>query len=228
VQRDCNSGRQADPMQLRKIIIAVGVSTLAVAGCGTEVTGQPAGAPTTTSTTSPAGETFDPSGPPTAPTSPAAEGSEGTPSGTTLTVGQTATVKWETSETKAISNLEITAASVQKGAIADLKKFQLDAQTKASEPYYVTMKFTNKGPQEADTGGIFGVIDAQNSSGDELARLSLLGTFDKCDGDEPDKLAVGASYTYCQVYIAPAGQNIDKLVFMHYAASEKQEITWTA
>jgi hypothetical protein len=46
---------------------------------------------------------------------------------------------------KTTTTLAVTAVSVEKGAIADLKDFKLDTEEKASDPYYVTMKYRNIG-----------------------------------------------------------------------------------
>jgi hypothetical protein len=45
----------------------------------------------------------------------------------------------------------------------------------------------------------------------------------------PDNLAVGASYTDCGVYLAPAGQDISKVVLAFYLGdADRTEVTWTA
>jgi hypothetical protein len=81
-----------------------------------------------------------------------------------------------------------------------------------------------------EPGGIFGVINTHNTAGDELNRLSLIGDFEPCHGDDvPDNLAVGESYTDCEVYLAPTGQDISDVTLAYYFADEdRTEITWTA
>jgi hypothetical protein len=136
-------------------------------------------------------------------------------------------------ETKSLSKdgtkLAVTAVSVKAGSIDDLADFDLDAQSKVSDPFYVTVSFQNVGPLPMEPGGIFGVINAQNTAGDELNRLSLIGEFKPCQGDVPDNLAVGASYTDCEVYLAPAGQDVSKVVLgFYFGDADRTEITWTA
>jgi hypothetical protein len=214
-------------MSHRKSVLAIcaAAAALAVAGCSNSVQGEPADVaqekpaePAAASTPAPTSAKPDAGG---------GGGGKLTPTGATLKVGQTATVEYETkSLAKQTTRLAITAKAVRKGAIADLKDFNLDAQTKVSEPFYVTMTFKNVGSRPMEPGGIFGLINAHNTDGDELNRLSLLGDFKKCEGTPPKTLKVGASYTECDVYIAPAGQDVGKVVFGHFVDTTETEITW--
>ena len=213
-------------MSHRKSVLAIcaAVAALAVAGCSNSVQGEPADVaqekpaePAAASTSAPPSATPDAGG----------GGGKLTPTGTTLKVGQPATVEYETkSLAKQTTHLMITAKAVRKGAIADLKDFNLDAQTKVSEPFYVTMTFKNVGPRPMEPSGIFGLINAHNNDGDELNRLSLIGEFTKCEGSPPKTLKVGASFTECDVYVAPAGQDVGKVVFGHFIDTTETEITW--
>ncbi|HEV7651722.1 MAG TPA: hypothetical protein VGP26_26510 [Actinophytocola sp.] len=214
-------------MSHRKIVLVACAAALALAGCGNSVQGSPADVAAQEKPAEPAAASTP------APTSATpGGGSRGgggklTPTGTTLKVGQTATVEYETKNlAKATTRLAITAKSVRKGAIADLKGFNLDAQTKVSEPFYVTMTFKNVGPRPMEPGGIFGLVNAHNTDGDELNRLSLLGEFTPCEGTPPKTLKVGAAYTECDVYVAPAGQDVGKVVFGHFIDTTETEITW--
>jgi hypothetical protein len=212
-------------MNSGKIATVVCAAVLVLTGCGSNVQGKPADAPA--STMDPEPTVARTSKVPVA--SPAGGDSSLTPTGTTLPVRQTATVLYATkSLSKQSTKLAVTAVSVKKGSIDDLKNFKLDAQTKVSVPFYITMKFRNLGPKSMDPGGIFGLIEPHNTAGDPLNRLSLLGEFKPCDGTPPKQLAVGASFTECDVYIAPAGQNIGNVVFGFYLGdADRTEITWT-
>lgn len=211
-------------MSHRKTIIAACAAVLVLAGCESEKAG--AAAPGTSLSESPvaASSSASEEAPP--------PGEEGlTPTGTTLAVGETATVMYETkSLSEEGTKLAVTAVSVKAGSIDDLADFDLDAQSKVSDPFYVAMSFQNVGPLPMEPGGIFGLITAHNTAGDELNRLSLIGEFAPCDGaDVPETLAVGASYTDCGVYIAPAGQDISKVMLGYYFGDgDRTEITWTA
>ena len=211
-------------MSHRKTIIVACAAVLALAGCGSEVAG--AAAPSTSLPDSSVATSSSTSE--AAP--PASEGGL-TPTGTTLAVGETATVMYETkSLSKEGTKLAVTTVSVKAGSIDDLSDFDLDAQSKVSDPFYVTVSFKNVGPLPMEPGGIFGVITPHNTAGDELNRLSLIGDFEPCHGDDvPDNLAVGASYTDCEVYLAPAGQDIGNVVLgFYFGDADRTEITWTA
>ena len=212
-------------MSHRKIVVVACAAALVLAGCSNTVRGEPAD-------DAPAAEPAAASTPATSTPSGGGGGGGGagelTPTGTTLRVGQTAVVEFETkSLSKVTTKLAITVKSVQKGSIDDMKGFDLDAQTKVSQPFYVTASFKNVGGKPMEPGGIFGLINAHNSNGDELSSLSLLGDFEKCEGLPPKTLGVGKSYTQCDVYIAPSGQDVAKVVFGHFVESEETEITWT-
>lgn len=208
-------------MSHRKTVIAACAAVLVLAGCGAEKgvaspgTSLPESPVTTSSSTS---EEAPPAG----------DGGL-TPTGTTLAVGETATVLYETkSLSKEGTQLAVTAVSVKAGSIADLADFDLDAQSKVSDPFYVTVSFKNVGPLPMEPGGIFGVISAHNTEGDEMNRLSLIGDFAPCQGDVPENLEVGATYTDCGVYLAPTGQDIGKVVLAFYFGdADRTEVTWT-
>lgn len=211
-------------MSHRKTVIAACAALLVLAGCASEKAG--AAAPSTSLPESPVAESSSASE-----EAPPAGGDGLTPTGTTLAVGETATVMYETKTlSKEGTKLAVTVTSVKAGAIADLADFDLDAQSKVSDPFYVAVSFQNVGPLPMEPGGIFGVISAHNTAGDELNRLSLIGDFAPCEGAVPPKtLDVGASYADCGVYLAPTGQNISKVTLAFYFGDQdRTEITWTA
>ncbi|TDV43140.1 hypothetical protein [Actinophytocola oryzae] len=210
-------------MSHRKIVIVACAAVLALAGCGSEQ--EETAAPGTSVPQTPVAASSSPSK-----EAPPSGDGELTPTGTKLAVGETATVMYETkSLSKDGTKLAVTTESVKAGSIGDLADFDLDAQAKVSDPFYVTVSFTNVGPLPMEPGGIFGVIAAHNTSGDELNRLSLIGDFAPCQGDVPDNLAVGESYTDCGVYLAPTGQKIkDVTLAFYFGDADRTEITWTA
>jgi hypothetical protein len=203
-------------MHVGKMVVAAGVITLAVAGCGSA---KSSGAQTSE----------------VAPTS-AKQGltvqtiKECLECETQSDLTATVPYEFEYDGQKTTTTLAVTAVSVEKGAIADLKDFKLDTEEKASDPYYVTMKYRNIGktavsPYQFATG-----ISAKTSGGNSLRFfLDRPSDFAKCDeGDLPETLAPGAEYTGCGVYGAPAGQDVANVVYRAQADSSKKEIkvTW--
>ena len=155
-----------------------------------------------------------------------------TPTNSTLRLGRTATVSWQSATaTTNVATIAMTLTSVKKGAIADLKNFQLDAQTKQGVPFYITVKFVDVGAKPVKLGGIFGDITAYNGQGDAVNNITLLGDFPTCQGTPPDSLPVGKNYAQCEVYVAPAGQTVRSVVFHSFVdtknALTETKITWT-
>jgi len=213
-------------MSHRKIVVVACAAALVLAGCSSTVQGEPADAPAS-GAAEPAAESKPATPAPSEKSGGGGGGGKLTPTGTTLQVGQTAVVAYETkSLSKVTTKLAITIKSVKKGSIDDLKGFDLDAQTKVSQPFYITVSFKNVGGKPMEPGGIFGLINAQNTTGDELNRLTLLGGFSKCEGTPPKKLGAGKAFTQCDLYLAPKGQDVSKVVFAHYVELDETEITW--
>ena len=208
----------------RQLVLAAGLLVaMALAGCSTSVAGQPSAA-------APAASVSVSAAPAAVSTPAAAPEGNGTPTptGTRLPVGQAATVAYPVDRAQTgITTLEVTVTSVQQGTIDDLADFELDAQTKLGDPSYVTVSLRNTGTAAMDPGGIFGLINAVNAAGDELAGLSLFGDFPVCEGLPPESLAPGASFSECDVYIAPKGQPTSAVIFAFYLALDRTEITWT-
>ncbi|MFC4943684.1 hypothetical protein [Pseudonocardia sp. GCM10023141] len=207
----------------RLLVAAAGLATVALAGCSSTV----AGLPSPAAGIGPAAVAA-PASTGAAPAPSAAPAGGVTPTDTTLPVGKAATVNYATDSTeKETTTLEVTVKTVQQGSVNDLSGFELDAQAKQSDPAYVTVTFRNTGTKAMDPGGIFGLFNAFNTAGDKLGSVTLLGDFPKCDGLPPDSLAAGESFTSCEVYIAPKGQSVTKVVFGFYVDLKRTEITWT-
>ncbi|MFC0626075.1 hypothetical protein [Kribbella deserti] len=214
-------------MNHRKIATLFCGTALLIAGCGS--VDRPESAEALESAKAPE-PTITVSSAPASPPSPTSDGNSSiTESGTTLPVGRTATVLFETKpQSKQSTKLATTVLSVKKGSIGDLKNFKLDAHAKMAVPFYVTVKFRNVGPKSMEPTGIFGLIKAQNPAGEDLGKLSLFGEFKPCGGIPPEQLPQGATFTQCSVYLAPAGQKVGKVVFGFYLGNaDRTEISWT-
>jgi hypothetical protein len=203
-------------LRVRKMAMAAGVIALVVAGCGSTAAGTSSGGPT--------GQ------PPAA----AKEGPTGLKikecQGCAGSAGSTATVPYASetaSGSKENTTLEVTAISVEKGTLADLKDFELDAEAKAAEPYYVKTKFRNAGDKPVGSGTLFTTILALNAPGDQLATQQRPGDFAKCQGDATGTLAPGAEYNDCQIFMAPAGKTVTEVGYLAYGGTEIVNVTWT-
>jgi hypothetical protein len=192
--------------------MAAGVIALVVAGCSSKgaSSGAPTGAPPPTSKKDgPTGLKLEDC------------------SGCATSSGATATVPYEIEiGSKETTTLEVTAVSVEKGALADLQGFELDAEAKAAEPYYVRTKFHNVGDKATRTGALFTTIVALNGGGDQLHAQQRPGEFAKCEGDPAGTLAPGAEYNECLIFMAPSGQDLTEVGFLAFGGTEVVNVTW--
>lgn len=112
--------------------------------------------------------------------------------------------------------------SVKKGSAADLKAFQLDAADKKKTPYYVSYRLKNVSTKTFDSAGYAGRLTANATDDSEIGRLTLIGTFSKCQGDPPKKLKPGATAKGCQVYFADRGKGLASVA----TGIGDGEVTW--
>ena len=128
--------------------------------------------------------------------------------GTTLKVGETAHVTYKplsATDEKNLFQVDATALKIEKGSIDDFENISLDADQKASTPYYVTVKIENTGEeiplgdQEGDPDLKFGAVDDR---GQDQPSITFIGDFERCeDTDAPKPFTKGKSYESCLAYL---------------------------
>ena len=129
--------------------------------------------------------------------------------GAQLAVGQTATVPFkdpgDTSSSPDPFRLAVTVLSISKGSLSDFNGIQLDANQKASTPYYVHFKVTNVG--RGDLGSSTdAVLQGIDDTGQEQQSVTFIGSFPPCDDVSPPKpFGPGNTWTTCQVFMVPGG-----------------------
>ncbi|KQT89273.1 hypothetical protein ASG49_15940 [Marmoricola sp. Leaf446] len=195
-----------------RLVLPLLALALVAAGCGggSEAGDEPSQAAATPSTDLPTGDVDIP------------EGVTPTKAGTELAFGETATVAYEPNTTKA-SVLELTVAEVQAGRIADLAAFQLDAATKRSTPYYVTVRVENVGT--GDLGGAAVPLFAVDGADTLIQPSSFTSDFDRCPSEPlPEKFGEGARTTGCLVYLVPDRGELTAVSFRPLQTFEP--ITW--
>ncbi len=129
--------------------------------------------------------------------------------GTTLEPGAEATVVWEREDADATA-LSVTVASVKAGTMRDFRFFSLDAQTKGSTPYYVTVTATNRGPAALQNVQVPLLV---RDSGNVLTQPSqVVGDVKPCRGNAlPASLAVAQSAKACLIYLVPKGSTLQSV-----------------
>lgn len=132
---------------------------------------------------------------------PVPEGVELTEQGSTLAVGETATVAFEPRQ-GVVGALEIKVTSLEKATFELFVGWELTNQIRSTSPYFVRATVTNVG--DTDLGGRpvpLYIVDGEN----RLVESSLFtGQFKPCEGAQfPEKFKNGETVKACMVYLAP-------------------------
>jgi len=153
--------------------------------------------------------------------------------GAQLRIGQTAHVTFAPMRTDTDVNdptrvlLDVTVVSIRKGAISDLSGFDLNAQQKASVPYYLTSKVTNHGapfPTQFSAPDLV-ALDAHGNT--QSSTGLLLGNLKQCPQVPAPKIwKTGQSTTSCDVYLMPSGRAIVSAQYNGTPAYAASPVTW--
>jgi len=194
-----------------RLLALTAALTLALAGCsGGEETPEPeaSGSPTETAEAEPY--------------LPVPDGVELTDQGSTLAVGDTATVAYEPRQ-DLVGAMEIKVTSMEKATFDLFVGWELTKEIKSTAPYFVRARVTNVG--DTDLGGRpvpLYVVDGQ----DRLIESSLFtGAFKPCEGASfPKKFKNGDSLKACMVYLAPDKGDLTAVSFR--PSQEFNPIIW--
>jgi len=124
--------------------------------------------------------------------------------------------------------LQVTVESIKKGSLKDFNGIQLNANEKASTPYYATVRITNVGPTSFNTSSNDPAISVEgvDDTGNTDTSVTFFGTFPPCpDADTPNPLRAGQSFQTCLTYLVPGG--ITKVAYTGTDAYETSPVTWT-
>jgi hypothetical protein len=155
--------------------------------------------------------------------------------GASLAAGQSAIVPYQVTLANGGNgptyNMRITVQSIERGTLADFNGIQLDADQKASTPYYARVRMTNLGPgtlntSDNDPAGSIQGIDNTGQPQDSLT--FLLGTFPRCpDVTTPNPFKPGQSFDTCLTFLIPGG--ITKVAYTGPPQGYYDTpLTWTA
>ena len=153
--------------------------------------------------------------------------------GAQLSIGQTAHVTFAPMHTDTDVNdplrvqIDVTVVSIREGAISDLSKFELNAQQKASVPYYLTSKVTNNGasfPTQFSEPGVI-ALDAHGNA--QISTGLLFGNLKQCPQVAAPKVwKTGQSTTSCDVYLMPQGSAIVSAQYIGTPAYAATPVAW--
>jgi hypothetical protein len=178
------------------------------------------------STSTPASATSTPAAVPTATTAtttpatttPSGDGADVTAAGDTLALGTRVVAPYvvygKTGSTQMDTKLGVTVLHIRKGKISDFKDFNLDAKQKATNPYFVDVKYENLGDLKLQRFLLDPSIE--DSEGQEYKPLNLIvlsGTFKKCPNPSKKRLTGGQSFTLCAPFLLPKGKTLERVRF---------------
>lgn len=207
-------------------------STTRAAAVGTNASAATPATSSTAATASAPASTSTATAPTTSTAAPSTSGSAKTAApGAALSVGQPATVPFGTTTNSGGNGptyrLEITVVSIKKGSLKDFNGIQLDANEKASTPYYAQVKITNIGGTSFNTSSNDPAVSVQgvDDTGNTQDSVTFFGTFPPCnDVDTPNPLKAGQSFQTCLTYLVPGG--ITKVAYTGTDAYDTSPVTW--
>ncbi|UZJ30287.1 hypothetical protein [Streptomyces endophytica] len=157
-------------------------------------------------------------------------GAEGGASDGILPAGKPADGVTEDADKRPVS-LRITPKSVRAGSIADLGRFDLDADQKKMVPYYVTMQYRNSGKYDLLPSMNDGVT-LQTAAGQTVRKMVLIDIggpgVSQCPEAVPDKmLKPNGVVTECSIHLLPKGDAPTAVIFNGEGEGSHQ-VTWRA
>jgi hypothetical protein len=138
--------------------------------------------------------------------------------GDTLGLGDRAVVDYieygKTEDKNKNVQLGVSVVKVRKGRISDFKDFNLEADEKASAPYYLDVKFENLGDVALTRHLLEPTVE--DTDGQEYRAINLIvlsGTFKPCPEYSEKKLGPGESFTGCSAVLMPKGKKLERVRF---------------
>ncbi len=134
-----------------------------------------------------------------------------TPQGTTLALGDTATVDYQPDDTRRTA-LAITVSKVTLAPMSDFVLFELSAGDRKANYYYVEMTLDNVG--DGTVGGDVVPVWGVSPKDVLLPPVSFSAKFKPCKSQPlPETLAPGDSVSLCEVYQVKKGGDLQALSY---------------
>ncbi|MCU1366452.1 MAG: hypothetical protein JWN39_2091 [Ilumatobacteraceae bacterium] len=104
--------------------------------------------------------------------------------------------------------------------------FDVDASNAGDTPYYVDVRYTNKGTGHAVRNLSVGMEDTKGNSVPTTLVFDLDGSpFDRCKDVSTGDFGPGDSYQSCTLFLVPKGTTLDRVRFV--SQSQDATITFT-
>lgn len=134
-----------------------------------------------------------------------------TKQGSTLKLGQSATVPYQPNA-KQSTVLQLTVSKVKAVSMKAFRGYQLDSRTMASTPYFVTVGVKNVG--KGTVGGQHVPLWAVNQSNVLVDYSTFSNQFAKCPSPPmPAKVRPGTKFKTCLVYLIPSHGRLTQISY---------------
>ncbi len=214
-----------------QLALTATVGLAALSGCGDDAKDDGAGAAGAANATTPAQTTSPPAATtadaPTPVDSQTSGSAAPTAAGSTLKLGQAATIAYEDASKHLKSTITVAPTKIEKGSIGDFKNVKLDADQKTATPYYAEVTVRNIGKTDLTGTDPASYIDGVDDRGQRQNEIIFFGSFERCDGSDPKSLKPGESYDTCLTYLIPKGGSIVGMRWIFFdQKTGKSDIAW--
>jgi hypothetical protein len=137
-----------------------------------------------------------------------------------------------TTEGNPKTKLAVTPQAVRKGTQAELEEggFNLDPDEKTATPYYVDVRFENRGTKDIKNSLTVSLENADGGSISPTTVIDLGGApFKPCPQAKSGTLKATATIDICKLFLVPEGSTPEKVSFLPYdPAKETEFVVWSA
>lgn len=171
-----------------------------------------------------AGESSSAAGASASPYLPVPDGVELTAQGSSLALGDTATLAWEPRQ-DTVGVIDLTVDRLERTTFKkSFAGFKITDETKSTSPFFVRVTVTNTG--ESDLGGRRIPLYAVDGENRLVDYSGFASAFAPCPStDFPKPFAPGTSAEFCLVYLVPDRGELTAVSFR--PTQEVNPITWT-
>ena len=147
------------------------------------------------------------------------EGVELTEAGAELALGEPASAVFQAGRNR-VSTIALRVTRVVKGSMErDFTNFGLTAKQLQQEPYYVSVKLTNTGPNPL--GGASAPLWVLDSTNTYFPATTLVGHLPSCQGGPlPKPFTTGDSVSTCLLFLAEPGTTVEEIQLRPYEGFE--------
>jgi len=130
------------------------------------------------------------------------------------------------------SKIGITPLRLRQGTLADMEAagFQLDPEDQSKTPWYVDVRYANKGAATVDRKLDVFLRDQNDTLINDVVVLDLFGSeeFSACPDRTDGALAPGETFESCSLFLVPSGSTPTRLSFLpHLEGKATDFVYWS-